>query len=750
MAKFDYSKLFRRKDIDGATVLGIDELARVFTGSAASWNTTEHMRQYGKSLYVFAAINKIALKTSAIDFQLYRITSKEGDSEEILDSEILDLVMRFNPFQTRTEFLKMAWINKKLTGEAIWLKVRNKEGKVIELWNLRPDLMTVVTDPQKFIKAYELQKADGGKETFDPADIIHFREPNPLNPWRGMSPLAPAQHRIETEQLANKYQRNFFGNNARPDALLLSEETLDSEQRDQMTEAWEDRHQGANKGGRIGILEGGMQYQQVSISQKEMDYIESMKFTRDDILVALGVPKSVITTDDVNFANADAGIRMFLSETITPEMKQIVEVLNEFLVSPDFGEEYYLDFQDPTPADRKTQTEEFTAGYGRWLTTNEIRATLNLAPIEGGDVIPTTNRDGKQTGEIGGETNPPKGLLPREAQLAMERRAKALKMLQGRPFLRKKLELIRTVGEEITKQTLLDLQRVKTKKKVKNLPASEKASPSAKTEEEKPTSILPDIAMRETYYDYTNKKIDKRSKQFEKKLVSEFAGQEKRVLAKMDELDAEKSKGEEKTFIPADISKLLNKAAEVKLFSTIALPFLEDFATRGGKDAADMTGEQFDMTDSLAAAIKTRANFFAGSITDTTFEKLTATLSTGINNGEGIAALKDRVTEVYGQIPSHRAFLIARTETTFANNEGMLAQFKESSVVKGKEWVATLDSRTRDEHVHLNGKVVGLTQTFENGLQFPQEPNCRCVLAPALISAGKAWNTPMRKRAKKA
>lgn len=744
MAKFDYSRLFRSKSVEDTAILGIDELARVFTGSSANWSTHERMEQYGKSLYVFAAVNKIALKTSAIDFRLYRLTSVEGDSEEVLDHEILDLVSKFNPFQTRTEFLKTAWINKKLTGEAIWLKLRNKEGKVTELWNLRPDLMTVVQDPAKFIKRYELQKADGSKEIFAPEDIIHFREPNPLNPWRGMSPLQPAQHRIETEQLASKYQRNFFGNNARPDALLLSAETLDGEQRDQMTEAWEDRHQGAQKGGRLGILEGGMQYQQVSISQREMDYIESMKYTRDDILVALGVPKSVVTTDDVNFANADAGIRMFLSETITPEMTQICEVLNEFLIAPDFGEEYYLDFQDPTPADRKTMTEEFTAGYGRWLTTNEIRAQLNLAPIADGDVIPSTNRDGSQTGTQGETTNPPKSLITESEQKKMMMKRKALKMLQGRPFLRKKLELVRVVGQEITKATIRDLKSG-TKKKVNKLTASQKASPSAKANETELRSVLPDIAMREIYYEFTNKKLDKRSAKFEKKLLTEFAQQESRVLARMDVLENEKSVSTEK-LLHTDISQILDKNKEAKAFAKFALPFLTDFAKQGGEDAAGMTGEGFTFSEQLERAITARSVFFSTSVNDTTFEKLTATLTSGINEGEGIADLKARVQSVYKEIPSHRALLIARTETTNANNEGMLEQFKSSSVVKGKEWVSTLDSRTRDEHVHLNGKVVSITSAFENGLQFPSEPNCRCVIAPALIDSGKAFSTPMRKR----
>src|SRR5690606_25872289 len=148
----------------------------------------------------------------------------------------------------------------------------------------------------------------------------------------------------ETEWNATAYQRDFFRNNARPDALLLTEETIDTEQKTQITSAWEERHQGRDKSSRIGFLEGGMKYQQVSITQKEMDYIESLKFTREDILVALGVPKSVITSEAATFATADSDYRVFLSETIVPEMEQLVETVNEMIIHPEFGEDLFVDF----------------------------------------------------------------------------------------------------------------------------------------------------------------------------------------------------------------------------------------------------------------------------------------------------------------------------------------------------------------------------------------------------------------------
>lgn len=715
-----FDKFFSRKK----TVVGIEDLGRILTGGNGLWSSHNQLEQYGKSLYVYAAVNKIATKMAAIELKLFKIKSKTGDSEEILGSEILDLVTKINPFQTRSEFLKTAWINKKLTGEAFWVKIRNARGKVIELWNLRPDLVTVIADPTLYIKQYEFQKSNGQKEIFAPEDIIHFKDPNPMSTLRGMSPIAVSKYRIETEEQATRYQKDFFKNNARPDALLMTEQQLDGEQRAQMTSSWEERHRGKESGSKIGLLEGGMKYQQVSISQREMDYIESMKFTRDDILVAFGVPKSVITTDEVNYSNAETGIRLFLSETIQPEMTQLVEVLNEFLVSPDFGEEYYFDFKDPTPSDRAAMRADHTAGYGKWLTTNEIRTDYNLPAVEGGDVIAIpvaqVNPQDPQS-----SINTPAKYLQREDDA---RRAKTLRVLQGRPILRQKFELIEMVTKEVSASMMNDLLK---KEAAKKKPYSVTKSHAAKdAQSPKLTSLLPDKSTKKTYYDITNKKLDARAKEFETMLLKEFAGQEDRVLAKLNEIES-KSKGIYTKMRHDEIMSVLDKKKENKLFITVSLPYLEDFAKQGGLDAAELLDDVFNMTETLKKAMAKRAAFFSNSVNTTTFDKLVETLTAGTNAGEGIGELTKRVKEVYSEIPTSRAAMIARTETTNANNEGHLEEYRQSDIVKGKEWIATMDDRTRDEHAAIDGEIVDLEASFSNGLQYPQEINCRCVLAPA-------------------
>ena len=57
-----------------------------------------------------------------------------------------------------------------------------------------------------------------------------------------------------------------------------------------------------------------------------------------------------------------------------------------------------------------------------------------------------------------------------------------------------------------------------------------------------------------------------------------------------------------------------------------------------------------------------------------------------------------------------------------------------------KEWLATIDGRTRHSHAMLDGKVVDKDKKFGNGCMFPGDPNgppwevynCRCTLIAAV------------------
>lgn len=84
------------------------------------------------------------------------------------------------------------------------------------------------------------------------------------------------------------------------------------------------------------------------------------------------------------------------------------------------------------------------------------------------------------------------------------------------------------------------------------------------------------------------------------------------------------------------------------------------------------------------------------------------------------------------QLLKQRSELIARTETMRSSNAGLREMWYQAvdkdllpSDVK-REWIATEDERTRDEHADLDGEQVGLNEGFSLGYEPGEEPACRC------------------------
>lgn len=696
---------------------GFELLSRLVAPELRKKNFLE---QYGKSLYVFACINKIATKVAATEFEFFKILNSKGETKEIETHPALDLIYKVNPFQTKTEFLETTIINLKCTGDAFWYKVKNKGGKVMELWNLRPDWMEIITDPVKFVKGYKFTKSDGQTVTFAPEEIVHFKYPDPMSNYLGISPLRAAQMRVQTEDFATKFQRDFFLNSARPDALIKNPDTdLTKEQREEIREGWNKMYKGVGKSSKVAILQGGLEYQLIALTQKEMDYIESLKFTRDDILVAFGVPKPIVAvTDDVNRANAETAMYIFLSETIKPELVRLVEKINEEMIIPDFGDEFYMGFVDPTPQNRELILKEYESGLqNNYLLINEVRQAEGMPPVKGGWSFyrPLTDQ------AFGGLPQSEKSALIKRIMKESDDNEKTIgdfkkpKLFdfKGKYWLKQKFELKEYIVEEIKK--IYAKKSLKKRGKKKGY-----------------VSLFKDVEQKKTFARTIIKKVDAEIGKLKEAMDSFAAGQKERVLKELN-----KKKGMKK--IQVSVEQIFDEDGELKLTMEFITPYLAEFIRQAGMDALNLLAPQEDFRDPkrIQQVIKRRAEEFAESVNSTTLEKLDGTLSEGISEGEGIVDLRDRVGKVYEEFPEYRSELVARTEATAANNEGFLEGFKQSDVATGKEWINSGDARVREEHMDqpmgVGGEIVALDKAFSNGLQYPSEPNCRCVIGPAFL-----------------
>lgn len=195
-----------------------------------------------------------------------------------------------------------------------------------------------------------------------------------------------------------------------------------------------------------------------------------------------------------------------------------------------------------------------------------------------------------------------------------------------------------------------------------------------------------------------------------------------------------------------DIETILS-AAKTETVVAGLKPLWKTHTETIAKKEGDRFGISFDLVNPL---LKEHVEQFAGTriadINATTLNELRGALAAGIEAGEGVDKLAKRISGVYENAGGYRAELIARTETVRSANLAQRYVWEATGLPLVVEWIATRDGRVRASHLALDGKVVGLNESFsfDAGLEpyksgstkgpgdsgvAAHDCNCRCTVA---------------------
>lgn len=664
-------------------------------GIKDSYNFDRAKNIYTKSLYVYACVSQIAQNVASLDWNLFKIVNKEGERKELYIHPLIDLIYRPNPYDTKISFFEKAIILKKLCGNVFIWKERNERGKIVNLWILDQSKIKFVEDENENLIGYNYELKKGGEVYYPREDIIHDKYPTPLETYFGLSPLEPSITRVSIEQLSNQYQKDFFYNNAKPDGILSTTQRLTREQVEEIKREWSKNYQGLGKNNKTAVLQGEMDYKTISISQREMDLIESMKFTRDDILVAFHVPKPIIAiTDDVNRANAESALVIFMAETVKPEMERLVEKINEEMVIPDFGEDLHFDFIDPTPEHRDLIIKEYASSIRNgWRTINEVRALEGLEPLPGGDDAIRPDRSQISETEQGrGEQSGTKKKWVIHKNNKLDRLSTALYNK-----ITKKEEVVEKI-----------VNTIKLKKK--------------EIEKKKIDSFIKQKSLN----------MDRDINKFKGVMKTFFAEQYKRFIKA---LQITERKGKKKSL---DIYWDMDWEKEAKYLIEVSEPLLKEAFEKRGIEAGKLVGHKFNAQEFFHTFIQSRAIKFAHYVNVTTEKNIRKAIDKGLQEGLGIRDIAQNISKVYENRIKNDAVTIARTEVAIATGEADAKAYEQSGVVEQLQWKTAEDELVRESHMWVNLQIVNRGDTFSNGLEYPGQDgapieevvNCRCVALP--------------------
>jgi HK97 family phage portal protein len=365
-------------------------------GGRARWTPRDYAA-LAREGYIGNAIVHRAVKLVAESVASVRYLAYEGDTARE-PHPLATLVARPNPRQDGAAFLEAVCAHLLLAGnayiEAVTLGGQDAQ-PVRELYALRPDRMRVVPGADGWPEAYEY--AVGGRtlrfEQSGPLPpILHLAQFHPLDDHYGLSSIEPAAIAIDTHNASSRWNKALLDNAARPCGALVYAPgeggVLSDNQFDRLKRELETQYQGASNAGRPLLLEGGLDWKAMSLSPKDMDFLEAKHTAAREIALAFGVPPMLLgIPGDNTFANYQEANRVFWRGTVLPLASRLGASLAQWL-QPAFGEVRLVVDTDELPALAADQALRWAqVSKAPFLTLNEKRAMTGFGPVEGGDRV---------------------------------------------------------------------------------------------------------------------------------------------------------------------------------------------------------------------------------------------------------------------------------------------------------------------------------------------------------------------------
>lgn len=314
------------------------------------------------------------------------------DFEEVVEMHpAIKLLQSVNPFMNGYNLAQLRFTYMDLVGNAYLHPIMGSIGgmrRPVELWPILSQFMRVVPGGD-FVKGYEFgNTVDPVKFAVD--EIIHFKTANPRNMYYGIGKVEKAWGIVQVQESKRNMDVAFFKNQARPDFILTAPSgvPLNKEQVSEYEHRLRQITGGVNQTGRFVVLGTDFNITPLNFPAKDLGDPDEVV---EEIAAVMGVPVSLLKANDPNLASASVGFSSWNANTIHPMLVRDEQELNESylpLWEAIPKGEAFLAYDNPVPEDKEfevsSNTQYVSSGV---MTINEVRASMGLEDIEGGDVL---------------------------------------------------------------------------------------------------------------------------------------------------------------------------------------------------------------------------------------------------------------------------------------------------------------------------------------------------------------------------
>lgn len=367
----------------GAIYVAIDAVMKGFAGSSVR----VLQRQPGARSTVYNAHDANASKDWA------PVSSDHGLSR---------LFSTVNPQDTLIDYLSKRVMCDLLFGITYEYCPPDQAGKPCQLWSILPQYVTPAFGPNvnypfgawrfNLPMPFMYGFGNGGPAwvPIDARQVLVQKRPHPKWPWDGYSPLTAGANQLDTGLSIDQARKNSMDQGPSTSAVVCIPGATDQQLRKYEAD-FKQKYIGST-GAKVLFTSGDEVHTTATgITPTDMDYTNGYEQMTNFALALMGVPNPVANlTATSSFAQLYAAIQQFIELSLRPMANRVGAFWTKHLAHAHYGKELAIVVDVPQFRNPEMEAQRIQSwGTLGVLMVNEIRATENLEPVEGGDVPPS-------------------------------------------------------------------------------------------------------------------------------------------------------------------------------------------------------------------------------------------------------------------------------------------------------------------------------------------------------------------------
>lgn len=337
---------------------------------------------------VFACINILARDMSALPLKLYERQSSGGRAE-VANHPLSEWLRRPNSLHTPMAWRMRGWYSTLTSGNQYERILRNTLGE-IQTVPIDPRAVDRVEVDSQLRKRFILRREDGTKYSVSGDEVLHIFGLSIDGGITGVSPIRLCMETIGRAIAVNEYGGAYFRS---PVPRIIAKSTqgkIDEPARQKFQDDWTEKFAGKKSFHTLALMPMGIEIDQiVKIPNNEAQFIETQKFSKEEIAQIYGMPMHRLQAlDRATFSNIEHQGLEYVTYTLLPWLTLQEQAIENAFLTPEERQRLFVrhNVDGLLRGDFKTRMEGSAAAVNAGLATpNERRALENLPAIEGGD-----------------------------------------------------------------------------------------------------------------------------------------------------------------------------------------------------------------------------------------------------------------------------------------------------------------------------------------------------------------------------